>query len=323
MHPTDGPAIEVLAPAKINLTLHVTGQRADGYHLLDSLVTFAPVADRLEMTLADDVSLIVDGPEAAGVPSNGTNLAAAATYALAESSGRDGRVAMRLIKNLPPASGIGGGSSDAAAAIRGAMHLWDLPEIWQANGNLAVEAHWDALSQLAIVDLAALGADVPMCYQPRPARVQGIGGQIAPLSLPPLPAVLANPRVEVATPAVFKALRNRQNPPMPAALPTFTDATALIDWLATQRNDLQAPAIAIQPVIATVLAALAGLPGCRLARMSGSGATCFALFATEPQAKAAHTLLRAAHPQWWTACGPLGNQTERAKPRPRQAFFLA
>lgn len=280
------PEIEVFAPAKVNLALHVTGRRADGYHLLDSLVAFAPVGDVLRLRRDAGPLLTVDGPEGEGVPEGPENLvlrAAALTGAGA---------AFSLTKNLPAASGIGGGSSDAAAALRGL----------------------EALGAARPEGLERLGADVPMCMEPRPARTRGIGEVLTPVRLPPLPAVLLNPRVEVSTPAVFKVLACKENPPLPE-LPAFADAGACIDWLAAQRNDLQAPAVALAPVISEVLAALEATPGCRLARMSGSGATCFGLFATEAEARVAHEALVAAGRGWWIASGVLGDQRALAAPR--------
>ena len=276
------PPIEVLAPAKVNLALHVTGQRADGYHLLDSLVAFAPFGDRIGLTPAAAPMLRVTGPEAAGVPEGPENLVLRA----AALAGRTAEITLE--KNLPPASGIGGGSSDAAAVLRA---LGAAPE-----------------------GLERLGADVPMCLVPRPARVRGIGEQLEPVTLPPLPAVLVNPRLEVATPAVFRALSWRENPPLPE-LPAFGGAVDCIDWLRERRNDLEPPAVALAPVIGTVLAMLRATPGCRLARMSGSGATCFALYATLAEAEAALARVRIARPSWWAACGALGDQTASAQPR--------
>ena len=301
--------IRVFAPAKINLTLHVTGQRADGFHLLDSLVVFAPVGDWVEVALSDNLSLEVHGPEAAGVPTDGTNLVARAVYHHAEKCGFDGKVALRLTKNLPAASGIGGGSSDAAAALRGVMALMETPEIWCRDGQLAIEAHWEAFAQLAVLDLVGLGADVPMCYAPRPARSKGVGEALTPVSLPPLPAVLVNPRVAVPTPAVFRALSHKVNPPMPKVIPAFATPHDCIAWLREQRNDLQTPAIETAPIIAEVVKVLATQPGAALARMSGSGSTCFALFETETQAKAACTRISLTHAGWWVAAGVLGDQT--------------
>ncbi|WP_110804963.1 4-(cytidine 5'-diphospho)-2-C-methyl-D-erythritol kinase [Rhodobacter viridis] len=280
------PRIDVFAPAKVNLALHVTGQRADGYHLLDSLVAFSPVGDALTLAPADALVLKVSGPEGAAVPEGPENLVlkAAALFGVG--------AAVTLEKCLPAASGIGGGSSDAAAALRGMAALTGQP----------------------LPDAAAvlkLGADVPMCLDPRPARTRGIGEDLTPVALPPLPAVLVNPRVEVPTPSVFKALTVKDNPPLPE-IPAFADAGACIGWLADQRNDLQAPAVAQAPVIAEVLAVLAALPGCKLARMSGSGATCFGLFGSEAEAEAAQTALAASHPGWWSAHGSLGDQAQKA-----------
>lgn len=291
--------IEGFAPAKINLTLHVTGQRADGYHLLDSLVTFAPVGDRLSVAPADELSLGVTGPEAAGVPEDGSNLVLRAARLLAEKQDIRRGARITLEKCLPAASGIGGGSSDAAAALRLLARLWGLDPLPPPQS------------------FAPLGADVPMCLAPVPQRVGGIGEELHPVTLPPLPALLVNPRIEVATPAVFRALASKTNPPMPDSLPAFAGAGECIDWLAAQRNDLQAPAIALAPVIAELLVRLGALPGCRLARMSGSGATCFALFETPVAAEAAAERLRATHPGWWIAAGTLGDQTQKAQPASR------
>ena len=283
------PGIEVAAPAKVNLTLHVTGQRADGYHLLDSLVAFAPVADLLHLAPAPEMGLRVTGPEAAGVPEDGRNLVMKAASLLIERLGPVPGAALWLDKHLPAASGIGGGSADAAAAVRGLLRLWrvDRPE-WLEGAMLS------------------LGADVPMCLECRPTRVRGIGERIAPVALPALPAVLVNPRAEVSTPAVFRALARRDNPPMPADLPQFGAAGALIDWLAMQRNDLEAPALSVAPVIGEVLSALEAQLGCLLARMSGSGATCFGLFPDEDAAGKAALSIREAKPDWWTHPTTLG-----------------
>ena len=303
-------ALSVFAPAKINLALHVTGQRADGFHLLDSLVAFAPVGDRLTLSPAGHFSMTVSGPEAQGVPADSSNLVLKAAALFAEGTRMVGGVTFHLEKNLPAASGIGGGSSDAAAALRGLL---------QMGFGAAPKVQARVLGTLGAA-LVRLGADVPMCVAPQPQRAQGVGEDLAPVRLPPLPCLLVNPRVGVATPAVFKALRQKDNAPLPVP-PEFAGATDCIDWLAQQRNDLQAPAIATAPVIATVLETLAALPGCRLARMSGSGATCFALFATEAEARAAETALRSARPEWWCAEATLGDQ--RAASAPRPAFNVA
>ncbi|MBL8563084.1 MAG: 4-(cytidine 5'-diphospho)-2-C-methyl-D-erythritol kinase [Gemmobacter sp.] len=275
------------AHAKINLCLHVTGQRADGYHLLDSLVVFAGIGDGLRATPGAELSLTLDGPFAGGVPAGADNLVLRAARLVADQG-----VALHLTKRLPPASGIGGGSADAAAAIRAVLRL-------QAMAGRLAPMTPDVAQQIA-----ALGADVPVCLASHPARMRGIGEQLD--WLPPLPelhVVLANPRVEVPTPAMFKALIQKDNPSLPEALPHWDSAPALADWLRSTRNDLQAPAMAAQPVIGAVLAALEALPEALFARMSGSGATCFALFAKEDQAQDAAEALRAAHPEWWVAAG--------------------
>lgn len=264
---------EVFAPAKVNLTLHVTGRRDDGYHLLDSLVAFADVGDRLSVSLTDTPQLEVTGPMAAGVPADGGNLALRAVRLM----GAD--VHVTLDKRLPAAAGLGGGSSDAAACIRAVAALTGqpLPDAQAA---------------------ASLGADVPVCLIARAARMRGIGEDVAPLAaFPFLNAILVNPGVAVPTGTVFGRMTQTSNPQMSARLPDWPDAAALIAWLAAQRNDLQEPAIALQPVIGDVLETIATQPGCGLARMSGSGATCFGLFGTQTQAQQAARAL--ARPGWW------------------------
>lgn len=279
--------IRVLAPAKVNLCLHVLGQRADGYHLLDGLVAFAPVADVLVLSDAPATALCVDGPQAEGVPTDATNLVLRAAALAAP--GRT--LAIRLTKHLPAAAGIGGGSSDAAATAR-------------------------ALGATDPGPLRGLGADVPMCLHPRAWRSRGTGEVLTPAALPPLPAVLVNPRVAVPTAQVFAGLARHDNPPLPDDLPDLPDAATAIAWLACQRNDLEAPARAIAPAIGAVLAALAATHDCGLARMSGSGATCFGLYPTDSAATAAAGALRATRPEWWITDGPLGDQTWRAAPHP-------
>ena len=272
--------VEAFAPAKINLTLHVTGQRADGYHLLDSLVMFADVGDRITVEKAVETSLTVTGPMSAGVPGDASNL----VYKAAAALGVPARI--RLEKHLPNAAGIGGGSSDAAATLRALTALSGQ----SLSGGVALK----------------LGADVPVCLTAGAARMSGIGDEVSALpGLPGLPAVLVNPGVSVATPVVFRALACKSNPSMPATLPEFETAGALIDWLATQRNDLEAPAILGAPVIEDVLEALRSQGQTRLARMSGSGATCFALCETRADAQHLVANIHAAHPDWWVAATTL------------------
>jgi 4-diphosphocytidyl-2-C-methyl-D-erythritol kinase len=269
-------AAEEFAPAKVNLTLHVTGRRADGYHLLDSFVAFAEVGDRVEVRAADALSLAVDGPMAGGLPAGEDNLCLRAARLAGE-----GGAAIRLTKVLPVASGIGGGSSDAAAVIRALAKL---------RGHALPPA----------AKTAALGADVPVCLEARARRMRGIGEALA--DVPPLPPawlVLANPGVRVATAEVFRALAGRTGAPMPEIMPWFADAAALAGFLRAQRNDLEGPARQVAPVIGEVLAALAAEPGCLIARMSGSGATCFGLFGSAAEAGAAAADLRRARTGWW------------------------
>ncbi|TXI06033.1 MAG: 4-(cytidine 5'-diphospho)-2-C-methyl-D-erythritol kinase [Pseudorhodobacter sp.] len=266
------------ARAKINLTLHVTGQRGDGYHLLDSLVVFADLGDRITVTPAEGLGLTITGPEGAGLTADGDNLVLRAAAAFGVAKG----AAITLDKCLPVASGIGGGSADAAATLVALSRLW----------------------RVGLPDAGAvlrLGADVPVCLAGHPARMEGVGEVVRPLphALPAAHLVLVNPRVQVSTPVVFKGLARKDNPPMPAELPRLKSLAELAAFLMMQRNDLEAPALSVQPVIGQVKAALGGQPGCQLARMSGSGATCFGLFADPLTAAAAARAIRAAHPGWW------------------------
>jgi 4-diphosphocytidyl-2-C-methyl-D-erythritol kinase len=274
------------APAKINLALHVTGRRGDGYHLLDSLVVFAGIGDRVTVTPADVLSLTIAGAQAAQLPVTEDNLVLRAARAF----GRGHGAQITLDKVLPIASGIGGGSADAAATLRLLARVWGV-------------AQPDAAAVLA------LGADVPVCLAGRPARMTGVGDQVSalPHALPAAWVVLVNPGIALPTPAVFNALQQKENPAIPMPLPRWIDATAMALDLARLRNDLEPPAIQIAPVIGTVKTALAATGGCLVARMSGSGATCFGLYGDELAATAAAQLLSAAHPKWWVAAAPLLN----------------
>ncbi|MAQ45854.1 MAG: 4-(cytidine 5'-diphospho)-2-C-methyl-D-erythritol kinase [Confluentimicrobium sp.] len=272
------------APAKINLALHVTGRRADGYHLLDSLVVFGRAGDRLVLRGAPGLSLGVEGPFADRIPAGAENLVLRAMEVMRRETGAQGQGAsVTLTKRLPPGSGIGGGSSDAAAALRGLAQLWDM----DLPGPKA---------------LLALGADVPVCMDPRPQRMRGVGERLNPVTgLPDLPLLLVNPGVPVATPAVFTALTERDGAPM-EPLPDAPDLPRFVEWLARQRNDLQPPAMALVPEIGTVLARMKASAGCLLARMSGSGATCFAIYRdTDMRDAAAAEIRAAAPPAWWVA----------------------
>lgn len=265
------------APAKVNLALHVTGQRADGYHLLDSLVVFADTGDRITVKPADHLSLTVTGPQAASLPPSDDNLVLRAARAMGVTA------AITLEKHLPIASGIGGGSSDAAATLRALSRVTGKPMP-------------DAAAVLS------LGADVPVCLTPRAVRMSGIGETLAPLphALPPAWLVLVNPNLAVSTPQVFKALARRDNAPL-QPMPKLRDTAELAAWVAMQRNDLEAPAQSLLPEIAAVKTALTTQSGCLLARMSGSGATCFGLFADPLTAHAAAEAIRRAQPAWWVA----------------------
>lgn len=275
-------AILEQAPAKLNLCLHVTGRRLDGYHLLDSLVVFADVADRVFASSARGLSLVVAGPEGAGLQAEPDNLVLRAARAMEVAD-----AALVLDKHLPVASGVGGGSSDAAAALRALSRLTGQPL------PLAEE-------------VLRLGADVPVCLAGRPARMSGIGEKVAPLpGLPPLAVVLVNPRLPVPTPQVFAALTSRDNPPLPdLPVEALTSAQSFCAWLSSQtRNDLVPPAREVCAILTDVQSALEAAPGCLLARMSGSGGTHFGLFATPEEAEAAARDLRARHPFWWIEPG--------------------
>jgi 4-diphosphocytidyl-2-C-methyl-D-erythritol kinase len=270
------------APAKLNLCLHVTGRRSDGYHLLDSLVVFAEVGDLVTATPALELSLKIAGPEALVLSLVEDNLVLRAARVMGATD-----VALVLEKQLPLASGIGGGSADAAATLRALARMTGRP-----------------LPDAAA--LLGLGADVPVCLAGRPMRMRGVGEDLQPLPpLPPFWLVLVNPRVPVPTPQVFAALSLRQNSPVPDLPPAaLSSASALAAWLTDQtRNDLVAPALQIAPVLSQVQADLADVPGCLLARMSGSGGTHFGLFASEATAIAAARSLRTAHPDWWVSNG--------------------
>ncbi|RWA63879.1 4-(cytidine 5'-diphospho)-2-C-methyl-D-erythritol kinase [Mesorhizobium sp.] len=275
-----------LAPAKINLALHVTGRRADGYHLIDSLAVFTRFGDRLQIELAERDEFSVSGPFAAGVPLDGDNLVVKAREALRREAGAQPMppVAIRLEKNLPIASGVGGGSGDAAAALSGLSRLWalDIDE-----------------RELARIGLT-LGADLPMCLKAKPLIARGIGEELSPLAgFPALALVLVNPGVAVSTPEVFKALSRRDNEALPP-LPGRLDFHTIRNWLETTRNDLEPAAQAIQPAVGEALGALKKA-GAAFARMSGSGATCFGLFETGNVAKRAAIEIRGRHAGWFVA----------------------
>jgi 4-diphosphocytidyl-2-C-methyl-D-erythritol kinase len=272
--------IRRFAPAKVNLFLHVTGKRSDGYHLLDSLAVFPKIGDWVTAEAGAELSLAISGPFGGALQADSENLILRAARAL----GGDQGAMLGLEKHLPIASGIGGGSADAAAALLALRNLC----------GIATPLHDIAL---------ALGADVPVCLASRPARMSGIGDILQPApKLPAFGMVLVNPGIAVPTPAVFRARTGAFSPT--ATLPEAWDSTAAMAAdLAALTNDLETPAITIAPIIADVLAAIAALPGCLLARMSGSGATCFGIFATPDQAATQAASL--TNPGWWRWGGGL------------------
>lgn len=295
-------ALTEFAPAKVNLTLHVVGRRDDGYHLLDSLMAFAGTGDVLTAVPAEDLSLSVTGPFAEAldraVPDGAENIVLTAARRLAATAGVSKGVALTLDKRLPVAAGIGGGSADAAAALRLLCRMWgvDLP-------------HAD-LFALAL----GLGADVPVCLHGKAANVSGVGEALSDAPpLPPVWLVLANPLVAVSTPAVFKARRGRFNQPSPLT-EAATDARGLAGALSLRANDLTKAAVSLAPEIGSLLVDLSGLPGCLLARMSGSGATCWGMFETEEAARSGAARLAAERPAWWATAAPLLADAQALRP---------
>lgn len=279
------------APAKINLALHVTRRREDGYHDLESLIVFADVADELEAVEARTDSLVVTGPFAKAIGNGDTNLVARAVTAYRQRfpGHLETGLAITLRKNLPVAAGIGGGSADAAAALRLMAGIGTPPPMADLQ------------------DLAArLGADVPACLVSSPLVARGVGEILSPLAeFPACHVVLVNPLVPVVTADIFRRLAKRDNPPLPALPSPLTRPAQLGIWLTETRNDLEPPAIEMVPVIGDLIARLRETPGCILSRMSGSGATVFGLFGSGAQAHQAAHELRETHPDHWVAAAPL------------------
>jgi 4-diphosphocytidyl-2-C-methyl-D-erythritol kinase len=285
--PTDTELDAELAPAKVNLFLHVTGKRPDGYHLLDSLAVFPRIADRIVVARAENLSLTVTGPFAPSLAAEPDNLVLRAARALAAETGVRPVGALRLDKRIPVASGIGGGSADAAATLRLLCRSWRL----QPTDTV--------LERIA----AGLGADVSVCLRNRPTRMRGLGEVLTPApALPRCGMVLVNPGIPLATSSVFRARSGRFSGE--AVLPDgWATAEEMAATLSTLTNDLEAVAIGLVPAIGDVLHAMATTRGCLLARMSGSGATCSGLFADAAAAELAAAEL--ARPGWWTWGGPL------------------
>jgi 4-diphosphocytidyl-2-C-methyl-D-erythritol kinase len=267
------------APAKINLSLHVTGQRADGYHILDTLVVFADVGDTIKLMPSKSDLITIDGPFAVGLENSDSNLIAKARNQVRAVFDFN-PVHIHLTKNLPISSGLGGGSSDGAATLRAIAKRFSVPD--QLIADLAI----------------SLGADVPMCLAARPLIAKGIGEQLTAVhNMPDLHLVLVNPGVAVGTPEVFQRLSNRNNPPLPI-LPAGLNTADFAEWLSRTRNDLQLPALQICPPIGDALIALAET-GPMLTRMSGSGATCYGLYPNATLAAAAANAISARHFNWW------------------------
>jgi 4-diphosphocytidyl-2-C-methyl-D-erythritol kinase len=286
------------ARAKVNLTLRVVGRRVDGYHDLESLVAFADCADHLSLIVGPELHLVTTGPLAQACGETSDNLVFKAAKLLGEQVPELKRGEFVLDKVLPVAAGIGGGSADAAAALR---------LLARAN-NLAV---YDA----RLIEVAKLtGADVPVCLNSRACVMTGVGETLLPLALPVMPCVMVNPRVPVATKDVFRALGLRNGELLVGASDVLQAAdwpeagASLEDWveaLAAGTNDLEAPAMRIQPVIGEVIAALNATNGAWLARMSGSGATCFAIYENTADAQRAAQKIQLDHPGWWVHAGTL------------------
>ena len=292
------PALIEDARAKVNLTLRVVGRRVDGYHDLESMVAFADCADRLSLTPGSKLNLRTTGPLAQACGETSDNLVFKAAQLLGE------RVAdlklgdFTLDKMLPVAAGIGGGSADAAAALR-----------------LLAKANGLAFDDARLIEVARLtGADVPVCLNSRACVMTGVGETLLPLNLPKMPCVMVNPRIPVATKDVFAALGLRNGELLVGAADVLQatawpeEGASLEEWvevLAANSNDLESPATRIQPVIGEVLSALSATNGAWLARMSGSGATCFAVFENTAEAQRAAQKIQQGHPSWWVHAGVL------------------
>lgn len=283
------------APAKVNLTLHVTGQRDDGYHSLESLVVFADVADQLSAITAPDLRLTVTGPFSQGVPVDGTNLVLRAAQALRTLRNVKAGAHITLEKHLPNRAGIGGGSADAAAALAMLAELWQVPPL-PATAS----------------EVIALGADVPVCmHAPAPTRMSGIGDVLSPVpDLPTCALVLVKPNSVVPTGPVFQGLASKNNPPM-HALPEGLDFAGFAAWLNTQRNDLLDPARLVAPDIGAALSKLNAMPAVKAVGMSGSGATCFGLVASMAEARQVARAVQVSQMAWWVAPAAI-LQTTRA-----------
>ena len=297
MSSTQTKTLSIFAPAKINLYLHVTGRLDNGYHTLDSLIGFADIGDRVEITPSPDFQFEVDGPYARSFqpkeldssPSS-SNLVTQAAWALSRATQKVPNIYARLTKNLPLGSGLGGGSSDAAAIIWGLLEWWGLPKNMPYLNGL----------------MARLGADIPVCLNCQSARIRGIGDILDPVpDIPEMPIVLVYPGRPCPTADVFMRYQGSFKEPVP--LPeTFGSIDRFATFLATVDNDLMEAACEIVPEINNVIQALETQKGCKIARMSGSGSSCFALFGNEADARNAAVTLADENPDWWVRSGWLG-----------------
>ncbi len=303
MNPRDARTgtLTVFAPAKINLYLHVTGRRPDGYHLLDSLVAFADVGDRLSSAPANDFLFDIQGPYAAAFTAadrdagpKSSNLVVRAVRTLSAAVKRPPQVRVTLTKNLPLASGLGGGSADAAAALWGFLEWWGM--------NAAAVPGFDNL-------MRGLGADVPVCLSCDPQWVGGTGENLTPASLPEMPVVLVNPGKLCRTADVFAGFGGNFGAAAEKSS-ALDDVDSVIAFLAAQDNMLANAAVKLVPEISAAQEALAKQPGCKLARMTGSGATCFGLFADDEDAANAAENILSQNPRWWVRVGTL-NRPQR------------
>lgn len=301
MSATETRVLTIFAPAKINLYLHVTGRLDNGYHLLDSLVAFADIGDEIEIEPSTEFKFSIEGPYANAFgpkerdhSPDSSNLAVQAAWSLARAAQKIPNIRVKLTKNLPLAAGLGGGSSDAAAVIWGLLEWWKIPR----------QTHY--LQGL----MARLGADIPVCLTCSPSRVRGIGDILdPPPAMVEMPIVLVNPGKACMTAEVFSRFNGSFREPMP--LPgRLTQPKQLIEFLSKQNNDLQKAATDTVPEISNVLNALNIQDGCGLARMSGSGATCFGLFENDIIARKAAKTIAAENPDWWVKNGWL-NRPER------------
>ena len=283
------------APAKINLDLLVTARRPDGYHELDSLVVFAPPADHIEVQPSAEWSLTASGPFAGDLPEPENDMTLRAARLLAEQTGMAcPPMAFTLEKNLPVAAGIGGGSGDAAAVMRLLRRAWELDITDERLRDIGLQ----------------LGADLPACIYGRPVRMRGIGERLDPVrGLPEMPLVLVNPRIPVATARVFAGLELPDAAPVRSSFPTRASLVQLAIWLASSRNDLEPPALVVEPRIGSVLDALRAAPDVILARLSGSGATCFGIFRTRASAEEAARTIALNQPEWWVVSTLAGGET--------------